>query len=142
MKIQKINYADSYTRIPQVKPNYFYKTTGTSSDTINFKGLGTSLTILVARQGYKALKSDLAKANFKNEIGPILAKPDRSYNGKKLVNVLFALAKTSGKKEPNNIIYAMKDKYDFKKTMKDSTNKKLRIGKLNKIFMKKIIKTT
>ena len=33
-------------------------------------------------------------------------------------------------------------KKTIKKKMKDSTNKKLRIGKLNKIFMKKIIKTT
>ena len=128
MRVQKILPTTQQCKINYIEPqhNHFIHQ---PYDTVSFKGLSTSLVLLVIKKGYDGLKTNTERANFKNEVAQKMAEPDLSNNAKQLVDVLFALAKTKGKDEPSNIVYGLKDKYDFSKTLKE-----LRSDAVGKLF--------
>lgn len=129
MRIQKILPVSSQETLAYKN----YRITDTKpipQDTVNFKGgISSSLMYIVIKEGYKGLKDNTAKAKFKNEIAQKMSAPDLSNDARQLVDVLFALAKTKGKDEPENILYGLNDKYDMSKTLRE-----LRSDAIGKLF--------
>lgn len=111
MKINPISIyqpciAGTNIRMPALKQN-----TTNETDSVNFKGTPYGLILLVAKEGYHSLTTDLKKAKFKSEIAKKIMNPDVSNQSKQLVETLFALAKTKGKEEPKSAIYIWNDKF-------------------------------
>ncbi|MBR1775837.1 hypothetical protein IJ750_02020 [bacterium] len=114
MKIQKISsYYSQPNILPQKNINSIYKMHKTCTDSVCFKGITTSLIVLVAKEGLEGLKSDIKKAKFKADIVEQITSPNIKNDAEKLVNVLFALSRTRGYDEPKTYTYSVEDDYEF-----------------------------
>lgn len=82
-------------------------------DSVSFNGISVVGGVLaiakVIQYGYKSLKTDLAKAEFKNEIVRRIENPNSANSASEIVDTLFALAKTIGRDEPTSMGYCLKD---------------------------------
>lgn len=104
MKINKIT-GIGYTNNICASAKTFNKSSYQSKDNITFRGPATTLTVLVAKEGYNTLKNVGPKAKFANELYYDICFPDTTKNARSVVNTLFALAKSLPKDEPRGEIY-------------------------------------
>ena len=105
MRIDKISAVNSLNHVNSKSvSNNIINSVNPKSDSVSFKSFETSLTLLVAKDGYKALKNDSAKIKFKNQIFDIL----KGKNVNDIINAIFALAKSPTIDAPKSFFYKMK----------------------------------
>lgn len=96
------------------KKEYCNQTTPLISDTVSFKsGVPGTLTLFVVKEGYNALRTDLAKAKYAAELYKRIKNPDLSNKAKQIIDTIFALAKSPAKDEPKGELYDTVSRFQF-----------------------------
>lgn len=107
MRVNEVsnNFINSSNKQAKNISLYSNRSTDLGLDRVSFKGTGTYFTMLVAKEGYKILKGAKSKAKYANELAKRFATPDTSNLGEKVVDTIFALAKSPASLEPQTLTY-------------------------------------